>query len=532
MLKDNENQSQSAVSQSLPSGAGAVLPSNLTASCHARIAAKDTRFCSPSMGCSTSIRVAKPLPSSKGLQRDVVGVSLDYLLQFVKKNGGQQLAGMTCCDVCDRVIKPMTLRAGYGSTTGQSVSQMLELAYDTRPGDVQKAHWYVVHTWSGLFLDLIASLQLFFADARNSSIAPPVLWIDLFCIDQHASDLSSCEQLIKTHVQPAMRGCGRIVFVAGAWKRTLALGRTWCLFELVQAHTSNFPVFVALVPAQRIIFLRFLEELASHKHFSDAIGRALLRQSKCSRNDDHAWLLQDLERSPGAADVEQCVESVVRGWLLMQLQQQLASSQSATGDKSAITKWMTLIGELLVDTGQVEAAVSMYQDALPLLHSTFGQQHARTISCSWALAKLLVRLERYNESVPLLTRCFETKKALLGPANESVLTLQNTLGSVLTSLREFGRAETMFVVSLTALRQLFGGSDVRTATAASALAGLYSKMGKMAQSAQCYRQACLHVMPAHMNCCNSQHTRSHREAASAFEASMGASCAQTLQTNV
>ena len=441
-----------------------------------------------SMGCSSSVPVSKPLPPKQACNRGVTGVSLDYLLDFVKKSGGQQLAGMTCCDVCDRVIKPMTLRAGYGSTAGQSVAQMLELAFDTRAGDVQTAYWYVVHTWAGAFLDLVASLQLFFADARNSSIAPPVLWIDLFCIDQHASH-RSCEQLITTQVLPAMRECSRVIFVPGAWKRTLALHRTWCLFELVQANMRKFPVFVALVPAQRIVFLRFLEELASHKHFSDATGRALLHQSKCTRDDDQAWLLQDLERSPGAAVVEQGVESVLRGWLLLQLRQQLASSQAAAGDRSAITKWMTLIGELLVDTDEIEAAVSMYRDALTLLQSTFGPQHARSISCSWALAKLLVKLERHKESVPLLTHCFETKRALLGPSNDSVLTLQHTLGSVLTSLCEYERAETMFVVSLTALRQSYGENDARTATAASALAGLYSKMGKMAQSARFYRQA-------------------------------------------
>ena len=232
-----------------------------------------------------------------------------------------------------------------------------------------------------------------------------------------------------------------------------------------------------------------LEELASHKHFSSATGRALLRQSKCSRDDDHAWLLQDLERLPGAVGVEQGVDSVLRGWLLMQLRQQLASSQAAAGNKSAITKWMTLIVELLVDTDEIEPAVFMYREALTLLQSTFGPQHARSISCSWALAKLLVKLERYKESVPLLTQCFETKRALLGPSNDSVLTLQYTLGSVLASLCEYGRAETLFVVSLTALRQSHGEKDARTAAAASALASLYSKMGRMAQSAQFYRQA-------------------------------------------
>lgn len=41
---------------------------------------------------------------------DVLGVSLDYLLDFVHKTGAQQLAGLTCYDVCERMIKPMTVR--------------------------------------------------------------------------------------------------------------------------------------------------------------------------------------------------------------------------------------------------------------------------------------------------------------------------------------------------------------------------------------------------------------------------------------
>jgi hypothetical protein len=76
---------------------------------------------------------------------------------------------------------------------------------------------YVVHAWSALFLELLAALQMFFADARNRSIAAPVrvqhfphlnivtfeqvLWIDLFCINQHSSD-SSCEHLVCSQVAP------------------------------------------------------------------------------------------------------------------------------------------------------------------------------------------------------------------------------------------------------------------------------------------------------------------------------------------
>jgi hypothetical protein len=94
------------------------------------------------MGCSSSVPIsntAAPPPC----QPRVLGVSLEYLQDFVKKNGNQQLAGLTCYDVCSRIIKPMTLSTGFGATTGRSVSLMLHAAFDTRPGDVQAAHWHV-----------------------------------------------------------------------------------------------------------------------------------------------------------------------------------------------------------------------------------------------------------------------------------------------------------------------------------------------------------------------------------------------------
>jgi hypothetical protein len=328
---------------------------------------------------------------------------------------------------------------------------------------------------------------MFFADSRNSLIAQPVLWIDMFCIDQHASQRST-EHLVRSHVQPAMLSCARVIFVPGAWKRSLALRRTWCIHELAGAHAKNLPVFMALVPAQRVGFLRFLEELGTHKEFSDAIGRIQLQQSSCTRNDDSSWLLQDLNRSLGETGVELSVISALRGWLLRQLRQQLASSQAASNEGAAVAKWMTLIAELLADTGEREEAVSMYRSALALIVSSCGPQHARAISCSWELAKLLVKLEKYNESVPLLTLCYETKKNLLGSTNESVLTLQHTLASVLSSLREFAQAEILFVLSLTSSRQMYGENHVRTATAAAALADLYSKMGRMAQASKFYRR--------------------------------------------
>jgi hypothetical protein len=329
---------------------------------------------------------------------------------------------------------------------------------------------------------------MFFADARNRAVAPPVLWLDLFCIDHHPPD-SSCEQLVQSHALPAMRQCSRVILVPGTWKRSPALLRTWCLFELERAHRSSFPVFLALVPAQRVIFLRFLEQLGSHKEFSDAIGRIQLDQSACSRHDDKQWLLQELEQPPGSAGVERSVVCALRGWLLRQLRQQFVSSQAAPVDAAASTKWMSLIAELLADADEKEEAAAMYQDALVLIRGLCGPQHARTISCCWELAKLLVKLERYKDSVPLLSICFETKKALLGPANESVLTLQHTLASVYAALREDAQAETLFVTLLTSVRQLYGENHVRTAAAAAALADLYSKMGRMAQAAKFYRCA-------------------------------------------
>ncbi len=94
------------------------------------------------MGCSSSA-VIKNAVAPQPCQPRILGVSLEYLQDFVKRNGGQDLAGLTCYDVCSRVIKPMTLSTGYGATTGRSVALMLHAAFDTRPGDVQPAHWHV-----------------------------------------------------------------------------------------------------------------------------------------------------------------------------------------------------------------------------------------------------------------------------------------------------------------------------------------------------------------------------------------------------
>jgi hypothetical protein len=245
---------------------------------------------------------------------------------------------------------------------------------------------------------------MFFADARNRAVAPPVLWLDLFCVNQHTPE-SPCEQLVQSHALPAMRQCSRLILVPGTWKRSPTLQRTWCLFELEHAHRSSFPVFLALVPAQRVLFLRFLQQLGSHKEFSDAIGRVQLEQSACSRCSDRQWLLQELEpktselqRPAESAGVERSVVRALRGWLLLQLRQQLASTQAAPIDAAASAKWMSLIAELLADADEKEEAAAMYQDALVLIKGLCGPQHARTISCSWELAKLLVKLERYARS--------------------------------------------------------------------------------------------------------------------------------------
>jgi hypothetical protein len=113
------------------------------------------------MGCSSSVPAYLPSPAPDGARcrTGISGVSLDYLLEFTQKNGGQKLAGWSSLEVCEHVIKPMTLHTGYvtplpsacicdilrryGATGGQSAAHMLEMAFDTRPGHVQRAHWFV-----------------------------------------------------------------------------------------------------------------------------------------------------------------------------------------------------------------------------------------------------------------------------------------------------------------------------------------------------------------------------------------------------
>ena len=124
------------------------------------------------MGCSSSVPAYLPSPAPDGARcrTGISGVSLDYLLEFTQKNGGQKLAGWSSLEVCEHVIKPMTLHTGYvtplpsacfcdflplpsacfcdilrryRATDGQSAAHMLEMAFDTRPGHIQRAHWFV-----------------------------------------------------------------------------------------------------------------------------------------------------------------------------------------------------------------------------------------------------------------------------------------------------------------------------------------------------------------------------------------------------
>lgn len=77
-------------------------------------------------------------------------------------------------------------------------------------------------------------------------------FVDIFSCSQHRRDSAreagqdmACPNMCDVgHFETVLAACSKLVFYATPVTKPLALGRVWCLFEVVKAHQLGLPIVV------------------------------------------------------------------------------------------------------------------------------------------------------------------------------------------------------------------------------------------------------------------------------------------------
>jgi hypothetical protein len=102
---------------------------------------------------------------------------------------------------------------------------------------------YLSHSWSDIFLDVVSALKEHYYSGDHGVI----VWFDIFSLNQRAmSAYKDTFSWYSTVLKSAIRRVGKVLVVVLPWKDPAALHRSWCIYEIYCAVTTECRVEVTL----------------------------------------------------------------------------------------------------------------------------------------------------------------------------------------------------------------------------------------------------------------------------------------------
>ena len=172
----------------------------------------------------------------------------------------------------------------------------------TSPHLLGAATWFVSHTWSYAFADVIDAVLLYFNQHSASEQDSVILWIDFFCDSQHARLPTWPPPLVEKNSKWFMdnfadliAAIGSVLMVMQPWHAPLTLKRSWCVLELGHCARKSCTFDVAFTAEERSRFLAAMRSDASC--LLGVIDNVNSMKSDCSRPSDRIAILKGIEGS-------------------------------------------------------------------------------------------------------------------------------------------------------------------------------------------------------------------------------------------
>jgi tetratricopeptide (TPR) repeat protein len=466
---------------------------------------------------------------------DSLGLPLACILEFIERNGGRTaFAGLTTSQVKRRFIMPETL------ATKQSLCDQLRCSGDAR---VQEAQWFVSHAWQYKFLDVVASLLLFFASEPDGIAA--TLWFDAFSTSQHDTHARSPLWWQRTFMN-AIGRMGRLVMVLTPWTHPVTLTRAWCILELFACCNSRSRFEVAMPPDQYHSIFDLQSNLISEEYFS-MLSKVHCERSECSRAEDRERIFAVVRSSIGFEAMDRLVFDAMGGWLLTQLEtkkqsyirqdnpllfiafcRKIATVLNAVGrhlDAEAqlnqaarhlgvlqtITAadlelcvqaaspelrpmLLTVVHDLAVTLSKqhrYDESGQLFQRLLPMMESDGGEFFGEEVRVGTMLNLALSFRGRkqFAEAEQLYVKCVSAFTRLLGAEHHSTIVCMNSLAVTYRELKNFPAADALFLKVIDVGKRTIGENHTDTQAAIVGLANSYRDQFRFVEAEPLYETA-------------------------------------------
>ncbi|CAM6129976.1 unnamed protein product [Calypogeia fissa] len=146
-------------------------------------------------------------------------------------------------------------------------------------------------------------------------------------------------------------------------------------------------------------------------------------------------------------------------------------------------------GLLLQETSRYREGISLVEEALPIIETAYGKDHASVLDTVSFLGNLYQDQGKLAEAEEMYKRALAGKEKALGKDHESTLTTVNNLGNLYTAQGKLAEAEEMYKRALAGCEKALGKDHALTLSTVNDLGSLYRDQGKMAEAEEMLKRA-------------------------------------------
>jgi hypothetical protein len=305
-----------------------------------------------------------------------LGVSLAALEAFAAEHADALPPDATTADVVARVVKPALSAAG---DSGSYAALLWAGRCDARGAPfTAPATAFVSHAWGNSFAELCAALAHHLEPDRDTAY----VWLDVLVVDQNDPVARPHEWWSGTFCA-LVASMGRTLLVLSPWDDPRALGRAWCLWEVLSTLTAEDARLELLMPpSEHAACVARLEE--RWPAALEAMDRLDVARATAFHAHDADMIHAAVEAAMGAGDVNALLVTRLREWLL-----QLVRNEHEARGRAASSPLAGVLTKLLILTGQRPEAEEWLRAVTAWRDETDGQDAPTALDAAIELANFL-----------------------------------------------------------------------------------------------------------------------------------------------
>eukprot|EP00286_Rhodomonas_abbreviata_P019469 CAMPEP_0181301994 /NCGR_PEP_ID=MMETSP1101-20121128/7727_1 /TAXON_ID=46948 /ORGANISM="Rhodomonas abbreviata, Strain Caron Lab Isolate" /LENGTH=714 /DNA_ID=CAMNT_0023407349 /DNA_START=22 /DNA_END=2166 /DNA_ORIENTATION=+ len=440
-------------------------------------ASQDAHTCSNLLTVDEDVRV---VGVSSNFEERALGLRASTIFLLAKEikaeyeENGQNPFAKTTRDVQRRVL----------SKTRESKVSFVEQMYNDPQHKhlVEKAEWFISYSWDLLFTTFIETLIAHVEMNTDTMGNDPVLWIDIFCLNQHINMLSKPNTLLSVFDDTISR-IKNVVMVTSPYENAETLTSGWRVYELLSSTANASTVLLAFPRRDKKMFLA---EMKSDHTSWQKIVAAIDGGTARYQNEKEKEAITRAITAKGYTYValDNRVKKVIREAVCNFLEK--AAGKEAERIEQARTQ--LALGRLLNDLAYHVEATRVLEGCLHRLRGMQGRGGHDAID---AMLDLTIAYRQSGAKKEELRTKEEYALALAveyGPSHSKVIGTRLELGHALEKEGRLAEALEHYLAVLEGQIREYGREDRRTQDTVACVGSLYCKLGKFELAGELYKE--------------------------------------------